>query len=346
MKTTTTFRKKDNSWQVIVSYKDGRSWKQKSRQGFATKSEAKEYEAELIKQIKKAPRPVDKALKNITLKEFCETYLKLKKSIKIGTRRNYANAVNSLCGVEKKPMNSITYLDVQTAVSGWNMKSATQKQYLSKLNILFRAAVKPYGIIQTNFIPEIEITKDRSKTERLTITEEQFQELLANTKPDVKLAIAICYYTGLRRGELLGLTWQDINNSITISKQLDTQHNILMDPKTKNSFRTIPVPQVLRTMLKQYHDTQPLDINRRVFPRPYGTYYGVKRAMKRISKDLSPHCLRHTYATNLLAKGMDIRTVAALLGDDVKTVINTYIHYTDDMRQAAANEIEKIFNAI
>ena len=97
-------------------------------------------------------------------------------------------------------------------------------------------------------------------------------------------------------------------------------------------------------MLKQYHDTQPLDINRKVFPHPYGTYYGMKRAMKRISKDISPHCLRHTYATNLLAKRMDIRTVAALLGDDVKTVINTYIHYTDDMRQAAANDIEKIFS--
>jgi integrase len=172
---------------------------------------------------------------------------------------------------------------------------------------------------------------------------EQFKKLLSVSRSDVKLAIAICYYTGLRRGELLGLTWKDVGNDISVTKQLDTQHNITTDPKTKNSFRSIPIPQALRKMLKQYHDTQPLDISRRIFPRPYGTYYGMKQAMKLISKDLSPHCLRHTYATNLLAKGMDIRTVAALLGDNAKTVINTYIHYNDDMRSAAAKEIEKIF---
>ena len=344
MKTTTTYRQKDNGWQIIVSYKDGNKWKQKSRQGFATKREAKEHEEELIRQIKKQPRPINKSMAGITLMEFCEAFLKLKKTIALGTKRNYINAVNSLQSVSNKPMHMITYLDVQTAVSGWNMKPQTQKQYLSKLNILFRAAVHPYGIIQTNFIPDIEIPKGRSKTERLTITEEQFKKLMATTSDDIKLAIAICYYTGVRRGELLGLTWQDIDRqAVTISKQLDTQHFIYTAPKTKNSFRTIPIPVALVNMLNEYRRTKPLDIQRRLFPKPYGTYYGMKRAMKSISKDLSPHCLRHTYATHLLAKGMDIRTVAALLGDNVKTVINTYIHYSDDMRAAAADDIEKIF---
>ena len=344
MKTNTTFRQKNGSWQIIVSFKEGTRWKQKSKQGFPTKREAKEYEEELIKSIKKQPRPINKSMAGITLMEFCEAFLKLKKTIALGTKRNYINAVNSLQSVSNKPMHMITYLDVQTAVSGWNMKPQTQKQYLSKLNILFRAAVHPYGIIQTNFIPDIEIPKGRSKTERLTITEEQFKKLMATTSDDIKLAIAICYYTGVRRGELLGLTWQDIDRqAVTISKQLDTQHFIYTAPKTKNSFRTIPIPVALVNMLNEYRRTKPLDIQRRLFPKPYGTYYGMKRAMKSISKDLSPHCLRHTYATHLLAKGMDIRTVAALLGDNVKTVINTYIHYSDDMRAAAADDIEKIF---
>lgn len=344
MKTTTTYRQKDNGWQIIVSYKDGNTWKQKSKQGFATKREAKEHEEELIKSIKKQPRPINKSMAGITLMEFCEAYLKLKKTIALGTKRNYINAVNSLQSLANLPMRTLTYLDVQTAVSGWNMKPQTQKQYLSKLLILFRAAVHPYGIIQTNFIPDIEIPKGRSKTERLTITEEQFKKLMATTSDDIKLAIAICYYTGVRRGELLGLTWQDIDRqAVTISKQLDTQHFIYTAPKTKNSFRTIPIPVALVNMLNEYRRTKPLDIQRRLFPKPYGTYYGMKRAIKTVDSRLSPHCLRHTYATHLLARGMDIRTVAALLGDNVKTVINTYIHYNDDMRAAAADDIEKIF---
>ena len=344
MKTNTTFRQKNGSWQIIVSYKDGNTWKQKSKQGFPTKREAKEHEEELIKSIKKQPRPINKSMAGITLMEFCEAFLKLKKTIALGTKRNYINAVNSLQSVSNKPMHMITYLDVQTAVSGWNMKPQTQKQYLSKLLILFRAAVHPYGIIQTNFIPDIEIPKGRSQTERLTITEEQFKKLMATTSDDIKLAIAICYYTGVRRGELLGLTWQDVDRqAVTISKQLDTQHFIYTAPKTKNSFRTIPIPIALVNMLNEYRRTKPLDIQRRLFPKPYGTYYGMKRAIKTVDSRLSPHCLRHTYATHLLAKGMDIRTVAALLGDNVKTVINTYIHYSDDMRKAAADDIEKIF---
>lgn len=344
MKTNTTYRQKNGSWQIIVSYKDGNTWKQKSKQGFATKREAKEHEEELIKSIKKQPRPINKSMAGITLMEFCEAYLKLKKTIALGTKRNYINAVNSLQSLANKPMHMITYLDVQTAVSGWNMKPQTQKQYLSKLLILFRAAVHPYGIIQTNFIPDIEIPKGRSQTERLTITEEQFKKLMATTSDDIKLAIAICYYTGVRRGELLGLTWQDIDRqAVTISKQLDTQHFIYTAPKTKNSFRTIPIPVALVNMLNEYRRTKPLDIQRRLFPKPYGTYYGMKRAIKTVDSRLSPHCLRHTYATHLLARGMDIRTVAALLGDNVKTVINTYIHYNDDMRAAAADDIEKIF---
>ena len=86
-----------------------------------------------------------------------------------------------------------------------------------------------------------------------------------------------------------------------------------------------------------------MSIDRRLFRNPHGTYESLMDAIKKIDARFSVHCLRHTYASNLLARGIDIRTVAALLGDDTKTVINTYVHYTDDMRSAAAKDIQKIF---
>ncbi len=52
---------------------------------------------------------------------------------------------------------------------------------------------------------------------------------------------------------------------------------------------------------------------------------------------------RHTYATLLLANGVDIKTVVALLGDIVDTVVKTYIHFTDEMRQNAHNAVANIF---
>ena len=65
-------------------------------------------------------------------------------------------------------------------------------------------------------------------------------------------------------------------------------------------------------------------------------------ALKTAKRTLSGSRLSDGFTT-LLAKGIDIRTVAALMGDDTKTVINTYVHYTDEMRAAAAAEIKKIF---
>ena len=94
MKHTTTFRQKDSGWQIIISYKDGDRWRQKSRQGFARKSDAKDAEAELLQEIKKQPRPVDKAFTNITLADFCKEYLANRKSLSYATQAVYLHAVN------------------------------------------------------------------------------------------------------------------------------------------------------------------------------------------------------------------------------------------------------------
>lgn len=350
MKHTTTYRQKDGGWQIIVSWKDtSGNWHQKSKQGFARKTDAKEAEAGLLEQIKKMPRPVDRGIAKLTLLEFCDHYTKNKKSIAEGTVRQYKQAVKSLQALAKKPMRQITFMDLQTAVSGWHMKPDTQKNYKSKLDILFRAAIKPYGIISHNPVPDLEIERNRDNTERLTLSERQFRRLLRICKTThVQLAAEICYYAGLRRGELLALTWNDVSwkdMTITVNKQLDIRKADKPDaePKSRNSFRAIPVPFVLIRHLATYHDTQPLNMNRRIFAQPYGIYGGLERTLKKLDGRFSPHCLRHTYATNLLAHGVDIRTVAALLGDSVRTVIKTYIHYTDEMRAAAARDIEKIF---
>ena len=90
MQTNTTYRKKDGSWQIIVSYKLGNQWKQKSRQGFATKAAAKEAEASILKRIKAMPKPAEKSLANISLADFCKEFLANKKSITYGTKNEIA----------------------------------------------------------------------------------------------------------------------------------------------------------------------------------------------------------------------------------------------------------------
>ncbi len=343
---TTTYRRKDSGWQIIVSWKDADGkWHQKSKQGFAKKADAKAAEADLIKSIKKTPRPVDRSMNGITLTDFCESYIKVKKMIS-GTAKTYTSAVKFLGSVAKKPIHTITYLDIQTVISESRKKTGTVETYCSKLKVLFRAAIKPYHIISENPMEDVDLPKVHRK-ERLTISEADFNKILTNVKPQTKLALAISYYTGIRKAELLALTWDDIHDmTLTINKQLNDTHTGQLEVvglKTNNGYRTIPIPAVLKKMLNEYRSTQPIAINGCIFYRPMGTYRLMTKALKSVNKDLTVHCLRHTYATQLLARGMDIRTVAALLGDNVNTVINVYVHYTDEMREAAAKDIQKIF---
>ena len=347
------YRRKNNSWQVIISWKDSSGkWHQKSKQGFALKADAKEAESDLIAQIKKAPQPVDKAMADITLLKFCETYLKTRTDIVYITKKHYTNAVKSLGGVAKKPVRTITYLDLQTAVSGWNLKPLTQSQYRDKLRIIFRAAVKPYGLISASPMEDITIARNRKKDERRTLTEDEQKRMTAMATPtnNVDMALNILLYTGLRKGELLALTWNDIDlkdGLIRIGKQFTHTHDghwNMVEVKSRNGYREIPLPANLLAFLRRCHTTRPMDIHRRLFPAPHSTYRDMQRLLHKVADDLTPHCLRHTYATTLLGNGVDIQTVAALLGDNPQTVIRTYIHYSEQMRKAAADSIQKIFS--
>lgn len=82
-----TVRKKDKGYQIIVSYKDGIKWKQKSKQGFPTQREAKLYGQQIVDNLKKTvTNPLDDSLKNITFIELCELYMREKTSISENTK--------------------------------------------------------------------------------------------------------------------------------------------------------------------------------------------------------------------------------------------------------------------
>ena len=323
---TTTYRQKDNGWQIIVSWKDtsGR-WRQKIKQGFPTKKDAKAYEGQLLKAIKNRPQPVDQAMADITLLDFVKYYIKHRSALAPGSKKQYLIAVNSLQDVAKKPVRSITYLDLQNAISAWNMKPLTQKHYMSKLNVLFKAAVKPYGLIAASPLADLETPKVREPRQVRIIPEELFRRILASVNPELRMALLIGWYTGMRRAEFLALTWDDVEfkgQTISVTKQLaGADLGIAPYTKSHNSYRTIPAPGPLLKELKKYRDAYPLLLDKKIFPKPYSPYKLLWQELRKFN--VTPHYLRHTYGTRLIAEGVDVQTAAALLGDNVQTVINT-----------------------
>lgn len=333
------------AWQLIISYEQSGQWKQKSKGGFSSRAEAM---SETAKQnlISKINVTTDRDLLNLTVGEFLDIYAE-DKHVSYSTYSTYISIFKILKIYNKKIIN-VTYSDLKHGIdsSGGSEKSRNLKTVVTKA--LFRHA-KNYKIIAENPAENLKKIKIRTKDSLNVLTEFELQSLLARVRNELQfsdyLQIAICAKTGIRAGEMLGLTNDCIdleNHEITINKQMGLEKGgrTLTPCKTHNSNRRIPVPKSLVKDIKLYRKLYPAQIDNRLFRRK--SVSNISKIVKKYTGH-GIHCLRHTYATRLLAAGTDIKTVAALLGDTVGTVINTYVSYTDDMREKARLDIQRLF---
>lgn len=151
-------------------------------------------------------------------------------------------------------------------------------------------------------------------------------------------AIITLLYTGLRRGELLGLQWSDLKEnmlSVNRSVYIENGKPTVTDneAKSEGSIRDIPIPHFLHELILKLPKrglfifcTKSGTI---MFPdnfgRGYDTFFWHLQKAHPEVRHLSPHCCRHTYATLTLTGGADIRVVQTLMGH---TDINTTAIYT------------------
>ena len=158
--------------------------------------------------------------------------------------------------------------------------------------------------------------------------------------------------TGLRRGELLALQWTDLdveNRTLAVTKQVNRINGelVVSPPKTRNSVRTLALPQQAVDLLIAEHKKHPR--NPYLFPSPKtGTMYdpdAFRRTHDKILKAIGAehirfHDLRHTFATLSLKSGVDVKTLSGALGHySAGFTLNTYTHATAQMRQDAADTI-------
>ncbi len=350
-----TYREKDKGFQVILSYKDSKGrWKQKSKQGFKTKKLAKIAGDKLLDKIKENMSiDIDESLSGITLTQLKNIFLEENAYVlEYNTQANYHNALRAFKDIADMPVDEIKYTHIMNCLNTMVFAENTKATYLAKVKRLLNYAVSPCKIIRFNPAAEVPIPKDKRKRKIRTVSTQGFKDILSFARKSnyvmyVKLAIA--GYAGLRYGEIAALKWDAINLSaleLTVNSQLAAvgkNQYAIKATKSANSYRTIPVPPELASILLEYRRIAPTRIDLRLFNDQTPSTFRVNQIIHDSGHSLTIHDLRHTYATRLLANGVDIKTVAALLGDTVQTVINTYIHYSDEMRAKAKSDIIKIF---
>jgi len=194
---------------------------------------------------------------------------------------------------------------------------------------------------------------------------------LLNAEPiQYRTMVLLLLYTGMRRGELCGLEWKDIDlKNRTLSVRRTSQYTpengvFVKGTKTASSVRTIKLPGIAVCLLREYRAWQ---IEQRFAAgdqwvdsdRIYTSWSGepahpdsltawFEKFIKRT--DLPPihiHSLRHTNATLLIAGGEDIRTVSRRLGHaQVTTTVNTYTHAIQSADAKAAETLENILSPV
>lgn len=154
--------------------------------------------------------------------------------------------------------------------------------------------------------------------------------------------------TGLRRGELLGLKWSDIDldkGIIHVRRQILRQNGKVVEAplKTKNSYRNIAIGADAIEVLRGVEQKDEY-----VFPSPYGgpmspdsVLHMLQRVLKRAGLErIRFHDLRHTFSVMALQNGVDVKTLSAMLGHySAGFTLDTYAHVTTSMQKQAANAV-------
>ncbi len=191
--------------------------------------------------------------------------------------------------------------------------------------------------------------------EMQVLTQEEMQRLLIQAKEnDCYELLLLELTTGLRRGELLALQWDDLDfqtGELRVQRQVQRIRGELTvtQPKTRSSIRSIILPPPILDILKD-HRQHTESCWMFPSPRKEDSPRDPAAVRKKLStileragcKHVRFHDLRHTFATNALEHGMDIKTLSAIIGHvSSATTLNVYAHVTDGMRQSAAAKIDR-----
>lgn len=352
-----TYRQKDKGWQLIVSYKDNLGkWKQKSKQGFKNKRDAKFYADKIIKELNENVN-LDTNYKDLTFKEFTDIYLDyVKVHMQYNTYDLYKYSLNKFSDFNDYKMVDITPIQIQRHID----KMIQENKYMfrtictikDKVTAMFNAAANQFNVIPKSPATNIKVKTEKKTNKKIALTQSELKDLLNKTQNQkYKVIFALAGMCGMRFGEIAGLTWSNINFTdkiIIVDKQWKRIDNGIWgygELKTKNSYREIPLTPYVEKLLKNFKISNPIDISNRVIV--YKTLSGIDKVLRNYSKkigyDLSIHEFRHTYATTLISNGVDFKTTAKLMGHDIKQTMNTYAHVTDDMLENATRILSNIF---
>lgn len=336
---------KTGSWYVKTYIKtwDGQN-KSTTKRGFSTKREAVKWENEM--------KAKEASSMDVTLGTFVDMYFNDKRGeLKERSIRNKKYMIN--CYIipffGHRKMNEITSAEIiewQNQMKTKDFSETYLRMIQNQITALFTHATNIYGLSNN---PCKRVKKmGKSDANRIDFwTKDEYDTFISTIDEEERYycLFEILFWTGIRIGELLALTMNDIdtdNNQINISKtyyRVEREDKIT-EPKTEQSVRTVDVPEFLITEIVDYYNRlYKYPKTARLFPIVQeAVQHKLKRnAEKAKLKKIRVHDLRHSHAAYLIHQGVAPLVIKERLGHkDIKITLNTYGHlYPNEQKKLA-----------
>jgi len=379
--TATIQTKKDRpNYYVLIRYRDETAGKERQKWVSTdipvkgnNKRRAEERRVEVLTDFQQNQQSADLS-KDVLFTVFIQEWLENhKQSIDAVTYDTYRlvlhNQVIPFYEPKKLKLKDVTPLHIQQYVK-FKLKTAssnTVRKHLMNLSVCFNAAIKQ-NLITFNPIRGVEMPKNVKYTGAKYYNERQIDELLRVCKGDVLEGILLfALFFGMRRSEIMGLKWDSIdfeNRTFTIQHTVVNTSNKLYkkdSTKNKSSYRILPLPDIICSMLKRIKAKQVQDrllqpndyINEGyVFTHESGNLirpnYVTEHFRKLLIKNDLPvirfHDLRHSAASYLLYLGLDMKDIQMWLGhSDIGTTMNLYAHKGMEAKRNVADILNEKF---
>lgn len=347
----------------------------------------KELQQKIDELKTKLGKGIDVSAENDTFGFWSDRWIELKRMDVTEKRwRSYDSRRHYLDELAYQPIGKIKTAQIQkiivdcaTQPSEATGKPLARQTLINLKNIasqIFKLAIAN-RVTEFNPAENVKVPKETPKEIRQPLSDEQ-QLWVRETPHRAQTAAMIMMYAGLRRGELMALTWSDIdlkNRTITVNKAVEFAGNtgkVVPTTKTESGMRTVYIPDILVEYLKNqprktflvscqvsgklHSETswkRMWESYMNTMNAKYGDFSSIigtapKKSQKKrpmIIPTFTPHQLRHTYITMLYLAGVDVMTAKEQAGhSDIQTTLNIYTHLDKNHKQKNIDKLNNFLN--
>ena len=376
-----TGEKKDGyqKYRVVVNYTDPSGKKKTAERKVYGKAAAEQAEETLRKKVKSGATAEDLKLKPMTVEDLWKRYEDEKKTeIRASTMAKKKSVLSThvIPTLGKKPLRTLSkedILDWRSTMAKKDLRVITKNNAYKELRALLNYAVDR-GLIRDTPMKRVPTFRDPYQetlpAKLRYYTKDQYRLYIAEAKKEaadkndlrawgIFVFFEIAYLTGMRKGEINGLRWTDIEDNDyiwvrrSITQKLKGQKWVETPPKTPSSVRRLQIPKQLRETLEQHRKRQQSvkgwkpDFFICGGPEPIPDT-SIEKANTRFAETaglphITIHEFRHSHASLLCNAGINIKEIARRLGHrDVEMTLRTYSHLYPKEEERAVSVLDTL----